>query len=266
MVDANKSLSRGLRILRAFNEHPRPSLGELAHAADIPKPTALRYLKTLMDEGYVGLESETRRYFLRPRVVDLGMAAIGSLGVPRRMESELERLAIASGGSAHLGVLDGCDIIIVGRSVAPAEKRRFVTLHLHIGSRLPAHTSALGRILLAHAPENAVEALRPENITRLTPKTITSPERLADIYRQAREDGYAMTVDEVALGYSAIGVVLGTFDGISYAISISMPSDEFGERQLVETMLPLLLETKMQQQGRSLESSATPSGRRPVKR
>ncbi|WP_378948423.1 IclR family transcriptional regulator [Mesorhizobium sp. ANAO-SY3R2] len=243
MSDANKSLSRGLRILRTFNQHSRPSLAQLSAAADIPKPTALRYLQTLIDEGYVALDTATKRYSLRPRVVDLGMAALGSLGVPRQMESEIERLAVVSGGSAHLGVLDGTDVIIVARNVAPAERRRFVTMQLYVGSRLPAHCSALGRILLANAPEAAAEAIKPENIVRLTPLTETDPARIANIVTQARSDGYATIEEELALGYCAIAIRLGTFDKIDYALSISMPSNEFNKHDLVERMLPLLLET-----------------------
>jgi IclR family transcriptional regulator, pca regulon regulatory protein len=241
--DANKSLSRGLRILRAFNQHSRPSLGQLALAADIPKPTALRYLQTLIDDGYVSLDQTTKRYVLRPRVVDLGMAALGSLSVPLQMESELERLAMVSGGSAHLGVLDGTDVIIVARNVAPAERRRFVSLQLYVGSRLPAHCSGLGRILLANAPEVLREAILPGNIVKLTPKTETDPVRIAGIIEQARFDGYATVIDELALGYGSIAVKLGTYDNMDYAISISMPTAEFGTGELVEQMLPLLLET-----------------------
>lgn len=199
MSDANKSLSRGLRILRVFNKQARPSLAQLATLADIPKPTALRYLQTLIDEGYVALDPTTKRYSLRPCIVDLGMAALGSLGVPRQMESELERLAVISGGSAHLGVLDGADVIIVARNAAPAERRRFFTAQIYVGSRLPAHCCALGRILLANDPERAKAAVKPENIVKLTPLTDTNPARIAKIIAQAKADGYATTEEEMTL-------------------------------------------------------------------
>lgn len=241
---ANKSLSRGLRILRSFNKHSRPSLAELAASADIPKPTALRYLQTLVDEGYVALNPLTKRYSLRPCIVDLGMAALGSLGVPRQMEGELERLAMISGGSAHLGVLDGTDIIIMARSVAPAEHRRFVMMQIYVGSRLPAFCTALGRILLAHAPAAAAEALQPANLIKLTSRTETDPARVASILEQTRRDGYATTEEELALSYSAIATKLGTYDKVDYAVGMSLPSAEFDRERMVAEILPLLRDIK----------------------
>lgn len=241
---ANKSLSRGLRILRSFNKHSRPSLAELAASADIPKPTALRYLQTLVDEGYVALNPVTKRYSLRPCIVDLGMAALASLGIPRQMESELERLAMTSGGSAHLGVLDGTDVIIMARSVASAEHRRFVTMQIYVGSRLPAFCTGLGRILLANAPDAAKEAVKPANLVKLTPRTETNPARIMKILQQAERDGYATTEEELGLGYSAIAIMLGTYDKVAYAIGMSLPSAQFDRKKMIADILPLLLDIK----------------------
>ncbi|MEH2512160.1 DNA-binding IclR family transcriptional regulator [Nitrobacteraceae bacterium AZCC 1564] len=142
-----------------------------------------------MERSRSSFAAASKRYSLRPSIVDLGMAALGSLGVPRQMESELERLAAISGGSTHLGVLDGTDVIIVARSVAPTERRRFVTMQIYVGSRLPAHCSALGRILLANNPDLAKEAVKPENIVKPTPLTETNPDRIAKILAEAKPMG-----------------------------------------------------------------------------
>lgn len=240
MKQANRSLARGLRLIRAFSRYERPTLTELAKAASVPKATALRYLQTLMDERYVAPDPSGKGYALTPRALEIGAGALNSLGVPRQMEPDLERLAVYSGGTAHLGVLDGTDVIIVARKVAPAEQRRFVTMPLFVGSRFPAHCSALGRILLAQAPEQLDEALDEQNIHYSTSATVTDPRAIRDIIEEARSRGYATVVDELAVGYCALGCYLGCHNGINYAVSVSMPSSEYNAETLATEFYPEL--------------------------
>lgn len=242
MAIYNRSLSRGLQILRLFNANPSPTLGEIVAAVSLPKPTVFRFMQTLIAEGYVTVNPVTNRYHLTPAVLELGYGALRSLGIGATVTPFLEQLAFETGGVANLSVLDGRDILYLARVAPPPEIRRIVTMRINVGSRIPAHCTAMGKMLLARSPR-ALETVLSKPLQPMTPKSITSPEKLQLEIERIRKRGYSVAEEELAIGFSAIAVlVISTnFDGL--ALGLTVQTTDYTRAQMIEQLVPRLKET-----------------------
>nr|NJM01640.1 IclR family transcriptional regulator [Desulfobacula sp.] len=140
-----EALSRGLAILELFTrETPTLSLSEVVSALEMNKTTAYRFLATLEAMGYLEKESSTRCYRPSLKVLQLGFRAI-NLDVRQAARPYLESLSQKMRETVSLGVLSGTDVIYIDR----VRNRSIVGVVLEIGSRLPAHTVTIGKVLLA---------------------------------------------------------------------------------------------------------------------
>ncbi|HEV2170786.1 MAG TPA: helix-turn-helix domain-containing protein, partial [Candidatus Binatus sp.] len=127
-----------------------PTLEELTSASGLPKPTAFRILRLLMDNGLVERELRGKRYAVGPRLCALSLSV--QMRSPRRRERQaiLARLVDAIGETCNLTMLDGKEVVYVDRVETSANVR----LHMQAGSRVPLHCTASGKLLLAQmAPE-----------------------------------------------------------------------------------------------------------------
>lgn len=238
----NRSLSRGLQILRLFNDRPTPTLGEIADGSGLPKPTVLRFMRTLVAEGYVTVDAGAKRYHLTPAVLELGYAALRSLGIGATVTPFLEQLAAQTGGVTNLSVLDGRDILYLARVAPPPEIRRLVTMRISVGSRIPAHCTAMGRILLANS-DVALEAVVAAPLAQLTPKTNTSPETLRRAVERVKELGYSLVEEELALGFTGASVLVVTSKFPGLALGLTVQTTDYTSAEITEKLVPLLRET-----------------------
>src|SRR5919204_1255725 len=150
----SQSLERGLAILASFTSS-RPLLGtsELARALGLSRSTTHRYLTTLHGLDYLHQDADTRKYRLGPRVLDLGFSAINSMDVREIAAPYLRQLSDETGYTVNLAILDGTDVVYVERCRTSRTGQREIDLDLHVGSRLPAYCTSLGKAILAFRPE-----------------------------------------------------------------------------------------------------------------
>jgi len=149
-------LARGLEILRCFDrERPALSAGELARLQDLPRSTVFRLVRTLEAMGFLVREVDGRLYRLGPAVLGLGYEYLAGQEVPDIARPALEALRDATGASAHLAIRDGAEIIYLARYAS----RSAIASNIRVGSRLPAHATTMGRVLLADLDDAALGAL-----------------------------------------------------------------------------------------------------------
>ncbi len=236
----SQSLERGLKILSSFSES-RPLLGvaELARAVGLNKSTAHRYIATLAALGYVQQDADTRKYRLGPRVVDLGFAAINSMEITRIAGRHLQALSDETGYTVSMAVLDGVDIVYIERRRSAREGQFGIDLNLHVGSRLPAYCTSMGKVLLAHQPADRLPGLLDRiDLARRGPKTITAKEALLVALRRIQQTGVAVNDEELAPGLRSIAAPVRDGSGrvvaaINIAVHLSIwnaPIDSIGHR------------------------------------
>jgi IclR family pca regulon transcriptional regulator len=126
--------------------------------------------------------------------------------------------------------------------VARAATSRVMSVSLSAGSRLPAYCSSLGRVLLAHLPQDELDAyLERTALTPMTERTVTDPARLREILMQVRRDGYAVNNEELELGLRSIAVpVRGASGRVLAALNVGAHAARVTTERMVEEFLPVL--------------------------
>lgn len=237
--DFIEALARGLDVLRHFSpERPVMSLSETAKASNLARPTARRILLTLQELGYV--QANNGAFMLTPRVLELGMAYVGSLGLWDMARPHLERLVEQTGESSSMAQLDGSDIVYVARVAVP----KLIALRVDIGTRFPAMLTSQGKVLLAALPpEQALKVLVEPSRSGLPQRPAMSDAEILDILEEVRGQGWALADEELAPGVRSISV--GVADGEG-AVRASMNATVHAQETSIETLvgkyLPLLHE------------------------
>jgi IclR family pca regulon transcriptional regulator len=239
--DFVEALARGLDVLACFDEgRARMTLTEIAAAAGLARPTARRLLLTLEELGYV--RAESGGYALTPRVLRLGMAYVGSLGLWDIARPHLERLVGQTGESSSMSQLDGSDVVYVARVSVP----KIIALRVQIGTRFPALRTSQGKVLLAALdPDALAQALaEPSRAGALPPYPERDPASVAEELRTVRARGWALADEELAPGVRSVAVPVRDGDGrVRAAMNVTVHAAETTVQKLVEEHLPRLLHT-----------------------
>ena len=202
----SQSLERGLAILSSFHsDRPVIGISELSRGLDLSRSTAHRYVATLAKLGYLQQDPASRRYRLGPKVLDLGFSAINSMDLREVSAPHLRQLSDETGHTVNLAILDDIDVVYIERCRAAGPGQREIDLNLHVGSRLPAYCTAMGKAILAFVPEERLEQI----IERIEfeprgPNTITSARAFRAELARIRATGIAVNNEELAYGLRSI--------------------------------------------------------------
>ena len=236
--DFVEALARGLDVLTCFDAERRAmSLAEVAAAAGLARPTARRLLLTLEELGYVRSSGGT--FALTPKVLTLGMAYVGSLGLWDIARPHLEALVAVTGESSSMSQLDGSDIVYVARVAVP----KIITLRVEIGTRFPAVQTSQGKVLLAALSRNELEAaLAVPSRSGLPPYIGRSAEQLELELTEVRARGWALADEELAPGVRSVAVPVRDGTGaVRAAMNVTVHAAETSTERLVGDHLPRLL-------------------------
>jgi len=197
------SLARGLIVIQAFTQQsPQMTISQLSIKTGLSRAAVRRCLYTLTKLGFAGAEDGSR-YSLRPRMLTLSHTYTTSNTLSAAAQPILERMSAALRESFSVATLDGEDIVYIART----QVNRVMAVDLHIGSRLPAYCTSMGRILLAYLPAEQLEQyLAKVNLVPHTTRTITSVEKLRLALRSVRRNGYALCDQEYEVGLRSIAV------------------------------------------------------------
>jgi IclR family transcriptional regulator, pca regulon regulatory protein len=197
------SLARGLIVIQAFTQQsPQMTISQLSVKTGLSRAAVRRCLYTLTKLGFAGAEDGSR-YSLRPRMLTLSHTYTTSNTLSTAAQPILERMSAALRESFSVATLDGEDIVYIART----QVNRVMAVDLHIGSRLPAYCTSMGRILLAYLPTEQLEQyLAKVDLIPHTTRTITSVEKLRLALRNVRRNGYALCDQEYEVGLRSLAV------------------------------------------------------------
>ena len=149
-------LSRGLALLQLFpRSKPAKTLAELAAGLGLTRSATYRLVYTLEADGFIARDSETRRYRLTSKTLDLGFEYLHAQPITETAQPFLRALSDRTNSAAHVAILDGWHAVYLARALPNAG----LVSNLQLGARLPAHMTSSGRVMLAHQDEARLQAI-----------------------------------------------------------------------------------------------------------
>jgi len=233
------SLARGLAVIRGFSQQRRKiSIAQLSLGTGIPRAAVRRCLYTLAKLGYVSAE-DGGTFALRPQILALGHAYLSSVPLVMAAQPILDQVSATTHESCSLAILDGDEILYVARS---SSGKRIMSIDLGVGSRLPAHCTSMGRVLVAHLTDDEISAyLCRVKLAPYTNRTIVSKDQMARTVAGVRRAGFAIVDQELEIGLRSIAVPVQDYRGrIAAAINISVQAARVSAAEMEKVFLPPL--------------------------
>jgi len=236
------ALSRGLALLEAFSaERPSLTLSELSKAVGLSRSSTYRLVYTLEDMGFLLREKGNKAYRLGTRILGLGFAYLASQELVELARPHLEALRDRTNCSAHLGVVEGTELVYVVRM----PDRKALTSHIRVGSRLAAHATSMGRAILSQLSEAEIRRrYAGVRLEAYTAHTATDLESLIELLAADRARGYIISRSAYEEGIASVAAPVRDADGnVIAAINISTPEATLKGDELETTLKDAVLET-----------------------
>jgi DNA-binding IclR family transcriptional regulator len=228
------------RIVDALSSVPDAGVTELAEELDLSKGSVHNHLVTLERLGVV--VAEEGRYRLGLRLLDVGMSVRDEMPLYRTARPSVSELAASTGESVGLAVAEHGWAVYADVADAERNDRR-----VRLGSRLPLHTTAAGKAVLAHSPPEAVETyVETHGLVRRTNRTITEFDALREELRSIKDSRLAFDRGEAYTGMRAVAAPIRTADHPPAALAVLGPGERFSGKRLEEDLPGLVLSAAKQ--------------------
>lgn len=234
------SLDRGLKIIQTFDkEHEKMSLSQVAMRVELNRAAVRRFLLTLKSLGYVN--SDGKLFWLSPKILKLGYSYLVSQPIVDLIQPFVDLVSAEVGESCSVSVLDGTEIVYISRR----RTQRIMSFSLHVGTRLPAAVTSMGRVILANKNTRELDSILDRiELKQLTKYTTTNRQILKEELLKVREQGYSVINEELELGLRSIAVPIhNKNDQIVAAINVGTLAERISEQELIDRILPCLLKS-----------------------
>lgn len=252
-------LGRSFAVLEAIAAAPAPlGVGDLIERLDLPRATVYRLVDWFLNEGFLVREPVRKRLVIGNRLSDLACDALRAAVAAAPRRTLLETLARETGETCHIGTIDGNRVVYLDRVESAAWPLR---LNLTVGSRVPLHATAIGKLFLALSPSRQRRALLAAvELAPLTPATIVERNGLDQELEHIREQGFAIDDQEFLAGVVAIAVPIANRRGeIRAGLAVQAPEARMTAAD-AERHLPVLREAAARLSHSFGAGAADPSG------
>lgn len=223
LLAGTQTLDRALNVLFQVGASGSRglSLAECTALLGYSKPTTFRILRALRARSLLTQDCDRGVYTLGPMTLRLGMDYLESLDLRREALPTMRRLGVETGETIHLSILDGVDVVYIEKVDSPQSVRMFS----RIGHTMPAHSTGIGKAILAYLPEEELKARLPDQLEARNAMTITSRDRLVEHLRGVRERGYSTDDMENEDGIRCVGAPIFDHTGaVCAGVSIAGPA------------------------------------------
>jgi IclR family pca regulon transcriptional regulator len=232
-----RALVRGLAVIRFFTGLEEPvTISDISRGTGFDRAVVRRILGALEAEGYV--DRKGTGFVLNPSVLELGYAYLSSDPLPSIAEARLRPLADKVQESSSFGVLQQSRVVYLAR----VQIKRISGPTLTVGTMMEPYLTAVGRMLLAGlSPADLDGYLATAELRPVTPRTVTTADRLREEVKIAADQGWCLAQDQAELGLLALAVPVRAVDGTTAgAINVTSHSSRNSAEEFVETLLPPL--------------------------
>lgn len=230
--------ARSLRVLTAFGaDNPKMTLSEVAALLDLPRATVRRTLLTLVQLDYMAKEGNS--FWLTPRVLTFATAYLSSNIIPTVMQPLVTRVSAELKESCAAAVLQQEEVVLVARANPPA---RVFLADMAIGFRLPAYSTALGRVLIdPQDSETMNRILGSETLPKITPHTLIDPGVLKARIIADHAQNFSIVDQEAEIGFRSIAVPVRHRNGsIACALHVGTHTERASVGRMIDEFLPVL--------------------------
>jgi len=240
-----QTIERASQILDILGQSQHgTSIRELSTKINLPKGTIHRLLSSLLYFGYVRQEPKTRNYFLGFKLVELGNLLLGQLDLRKEAEHFLRDLAEGTNETVHMVVMDRDEVVYIEK-VELEQQSGGLRMASRVGLRNPIHSCAVGKVLLADFPDEALDHfLKGKNFMKRTENTITDPVQLKEHLKSVKKQGFAIDDEENEKGIRCVAAPVRNGVGkVVAAISISGPAFRVTRKVVQESLKKEVMET-----------------------
>lgn len=230
-TQANHSVAKAVRILDYFRVHPHGRLSNLAEYAGLGPSTALRLILSLEQGGALIRHHDTREFSVGPLILELAATTVRSHPYTVYVHQVLGDLREETGETASYWIVDQTERLCIDRVLS----EHALSSTIHIGTRVPLHVGAAGRVLVAFSSDEdraaVLEALRRDGV---------DVAQLIKSLDQVSVDGFAISVGERERGLSSVAVpVVDQRDRLVGAVSLTAPVARFSAARRRESVVTL---------------------------
>ncbi|MBC7265310.1 MAG: IclR family transcriptional regulator [Chloroflexi bacterium] len=230
-----QSVERALQILFELSKSAEGmSLTELAARTGLHKSTVSRLLKTLTKYQFVSQDSITSWYLLGPSALEIAFDFLSDLELRRVALPHMRSLREITAETVNLAILDKREVVYIDR----VESRHTLRLTTTIGKRAPAHSTALGKVLLAYSDATVVgQLLRAGPLERCTANTMVDPDTIESELAKVRRAGVAVDDRENQDDVRCVGApIFDAWGRVIAAISVSGPVSRITPNRIPQLM------------------------------
>jgi len=224
------SVTNALRILKSFSTfEPKKRVTELSESLGLAKSTVSRLLSTLASEGFVIKDKKSNAYQLGLSVLTLGGIVTNNLEIHKEAAPVLNNLVNDTGETAHLAIMDGIDTIYIHKE----ECNHPVRILTHLGRRNPSYCTSSGKVLLAFNNNHIVEQVIENGLVAHMHNSITDPDKLRCELETIRQEGYAVSTEELTEGTRSVAAPIKDHTGkVVSAVTVVGPIQRIKDNKI----------------------------------
>jgi DNA-binding IclR family transcriptional regulator len=223
---AVQSVDRALLLMEILATLGQAGVTELAAELGVHKSTVSRLISVLEGRGFVEQISDRGKYRLGFAIARLARSTTAQLDLVKQSQAACDALALDSGETTNIAILDGDRIVNVAEAVGPAG----IALRTWIGQSCPAHATSSGKVLLAALEGGQLRERLAARLESFTDDTVTTRADLEAELRTVRERGWASVREELEVGLNAVAAPIYDSNAeVVAALSVSGPSYRLGQ-------------------------------------